>query len=151
MAVEILDETRRFRRAERLRRALEALLAELGLGGRDLTVVLLDDDAIALRNAVDRGVEGPTDVLSYPTWEPDDADSFPLVDHLGDILISIDTAARQAVEHAHAPLAEVMVLAAHGLTHLRGFDHDTEAAWIPFRQAQERILELAAGAGPAEP
>lgn len=141
MAVEILDETQRYPRVERLRGCLRQLLSESGLARRDVTVVLMDDCAIAVRNGADRGVAGPTDVLSYPTSEPDDA-GFPAVPHLGDILISLDTAARQATEHAHDLEREVLVLAAHGLTHLRGFDHPTEAAWQPFLDAQRRVLEI---------
>jgi probable rRNA maturation factor len=145
--VEILDETQRYRPLERLERALSALLAELGSEGQDLTVVLVDDVAMHERNARDRGVDAPTDVLSYPTVEPDDV-GFPSIDHLGDIFISLDTAARQAHERGTALDCEVMVLAAHGLTHLRGFDHTSEAAWEPFRAAERRILSLA-GAEPA--
>lgn len=144
--VEVLDETAGYVYISQLAAALESYLLELGLGESELTVVLLDDDAIAQHNASDRGVEGPTDVLSYPTFEPDGA-WFPGVAHLGDILISLDTAARQAVENGHSLAAEVMVLAAHGLTHLRGFDHQTTAEWAPFTAAQERILELAGGGG----
>ena len=145
MAVEILDETQRYRPVDRLARALEALLAELGSADRDLTVVLVDDVAMHERNARDRGVDGPTDVLSYPTVEPDD-EGFPTIPHLGDIFISLDTAARQAGDRDVTLEHEVLVLAAHGLTHLRGFDHTSEAAWAPFRASERRILELA---GPA--
>lgn len=145
--IEILDETRRLPRADArvLEHALEALLAELGLADREVTVALLDDEAIRLRNRADRGVDAPTDVLSYPTFEPDDV-GMPEVPHLGDILISLDTAARQGEERGHDLLEEVLVLAAHGLTHLRGLDHPTEDEWTPFTNAQKRILELA---GPA--
>ncbi len=141
MAVEILDETRRFPRAEALERTLQSLLTELGLEDRDVTVILVDDATIAARNARDRGVEGATDVLSYPTAEPDDID-VPAVPHLGDIFISLDTAERQAEAHGLDPLGEVLVLAAHGVTHLRGFDHDGEPAWRPFREAERRVLAL---------
>lgn len=143
MAVEILDETQRYPRADRLRRCLQRLLSEHGLARRELTVVLLDDAAMAARNASDRGAEGPTDVLSYPSVEPDDA-GFPDVPHLGDIFIGLDTAGRQAPEHGHDLEQEVLVLAAHGVTHLRGFDHPTEAQWQPFLAAQRRILEIRA-------
>ncbi len=117
-------------------------MGELGATERELTLVLLEDAAIAERNAADRGVDGPTDVLSYPTREPDDV-GFPEVPHLGDILISLETAARQAEEHGHSLEAEVVVLAAHGLVHLLGHDHQDDAGWQPFLAAQKRALELA--------
>jgi probable rRNA maturation factor len=140
--VELLDETGRYPYGDELQEALGALMAELGLGARELTVVLMDDAAIAERNTADRGVEGPTDVLSYPTAEPDDV-GFPQVPSIGDVLISLDTAARQADEHGHGLREEVLVLAAHGLTHLRGLDHHDDREWRPFLAAQRRILELA--------
>ena len=118
-------------------------MREAGLEDREVTVVLLDDGAMTERNEADRGVTGPTDVLSYPTWEPDDV-GVPRIPHLGDILICLDVAARQAPEHGHDTVDEVLVLAAHGLTHLRGFDHEDDAAWEPFHAAQRRIKELAA-------
>lgn len=140
--VEILDETNRFRHADLLGRALSALIAEVGEGDRTVTVVVLDDNAMRERNREDRGVDAATDVLSYPTAEPDDND-MPSVEHLGDIFISIDSAVRQAAQRGHEPHIEMLVLAAHGLTHLRGFDHATPSAWRPFRAAERRIVALA--------
>ena len=142
--VEILDETNRFRHADLLRRALSALIAELGESDRTVTVVVLDDDAMRERNREDRGVDATTDVLSYPTAEPDDID-MPPVEHLGDIFISLDSAVRQAAQRGHAPHTEMLVLAAHGLTHLRGLDHPTPSAWRPFRAAERRIVALSKG------
>ncbi|HNR00427.1 MAG TPA: rRNA maturation RNase YbeY, partial [Trueperaceae bacterium] len=98
---------------------LVAYLEAEGWGERELTVVLLDDAAMAERNEHDRGVAGATDVLSYPTFEPDGA-WFPGVAHLGDVFISVDTARRQAAEHGHDLETEVLVLAAHAITHLAG-------------------------------
>src|SRR5690554_2381636 len=142
--IELLDETSRYPHAERLTRTLAALLHELRLQDRELTVVLMDDAAIAQRNRADRQEDGPTDVLSYPTFEPGD-EGFPEVPHLGDVLISLETAARQAEENGHSLEEEVLVLAAHGLTHLRGFDHRTDEEWQPFLEVQARILQLADG------
>ena len=141
--VEILGETERFPALERLASALRALMAELGLSDRELTVVLLNEDAMAERNRADRGVEGATDVLSYPTHEPDDV-GVPEIPHLGDVLICLDVAARQAPEHGHGLVEEVLVLAAHGITHLRGLDHADDVGWRPFLEAQRRVLEVPA-------
>ncbi len=140
--VEVLDETKRFRLNKRLREVVTAYMEATGLGDREVTVVLMSDEAIAEHNLKDRGKAGPTDVLSYPTYEPDGA-WFPGVAHLGDVFISLDTAKRQAKEHRHSMVDEVLVLTAHALTHLSGHDHQDEAAWGPFLTAQSRILELA--------
>lgn len=140
--VEVLDETERFPRVERLEAVLAAYLDAEGWRERELTVVLVDDEAMAERNERDRGVTGPTDVLSYPTFEPD-GKWFPGVAHLGDVFISLDTARRQALEHGHDLETEVLVLAGHAITHLVGFDHVDEAAWRPFLEAQAKMVALA--------
>lgn len=140
--VEILGEMDRFPAPERLEAALETLLREAGLQDREVTVVLLGDEEMRSRNAADRGVDAATDVLSYPSSEPDDV-GVPPVPHLGDVFVGLDAAARQAADHGHDLVSEVLVLAAHGLTHLRGFDHPDEASWEPFRAAERRVKEVA--------
>lgn len=138
--IEVLDETRLYPRPEALTAALERLMAALEAEG-DLTLVLVDDASIQRLNLAHRGVDAPTDVLSYPMHEPDDV-GMPETGFLGDIVISLDTAARQARAHGHDLEREVAILAAHGLMHLLGFDHETEAAWRDFDNAQRLILEL---------
>lgn len=135
MRVEILDETGRFRRRRRLAAVVRRLGPSLGAEGREVTVVLVDDVTIAARNERDRGVPGPTDVLSYPTHEPDDV-GFPELDHLGDVVVSLDTAARQARERGVPAWHEVAELVAHGLVHLLGHDHVDAQGWAPFLAAQ---------------
>ena len=136
--IEILDETGRFRARKRLHQVLERV-APIALGDRqrscEWTVVLVDDVAIAHRNLTDRGVDGPTDVLAYPLMEPDDR-GVPSVGHLGDVLVSLDTASRQARARGVPMWHEVAVLASHGLLHLLGWDHQTAAAWPPFEALQ---------------
>ena len=146
--IETIDETGRVPKAERelLGRALARLAEELGAPDAEATVVFLADDAITERNLHDRGVDGTTDVLSYPSWEPDDEAAVPRIPHLGDVLIGSDVAARQAPEHGHDATTERAVLAAHGLVHLLGHDHPDEDGWAPFRNAQRRVVELLAEA-----
>jgi probable rRNA maturation factor len=147
--VELIDETGRFRQPEVVITALGRLADELGVPAEhDVTLVLVDDDEIARRNREHRGVDGATDVLAYPLSEPDDI-GMPMVPALGDIVISLDTAERQAPAHDLEPLGEVLVLAAHALVHLLGEDHPDEASWRAFHQAQDRILALAGVGGRA--
>ncbi|MCS7067815.1 MAG: rRNA maturation RNase YbeY [Meiothermus sp.] len=122
-----------------VRKALQSLLAELGHQDKSLTLILTDDPAIRALKRAHWGEDAPTDVLSFPTYEPGDPFVPP---HLGDIVISLDTARRQATEQGHSLLSEVKVLAAHALWHLLGHDHLSEAEWEGFRQVQARILEL---------
>lgn len=154
MRVEILDKANRFRRRRRLAALVGRLAASWGVVGREVTVVLVDDATIAEMNRRDRAVEGPTDVLSYPLHEPDDV-GFPALPHLGDVVVSLDTARRQARERGVDPWHEVAELVAHGLLHLLGHDHQTEADWAPFRAGQAEArrvaheLDGAAARGPA--
>ncbi|WP_036270395.1 rRNA maturation RNase YbeY [Meiothermus rufus] len=122
-----------------LRRALSGLLRELGHPDKALTLVLTNDSQIRALKRQHWGEDSPTDVLSFPTYEPGDPFMPP---HLGDIVISLETAQRQAKAQGHRLLDEVKVLAAHGLWHLLGHDHTSEAEWAGFRQVQARILEL---------
>ncbi len=138
--VEIIDETNKWPDLEVLESVLNRYLFEQSIE-QDVTIILCDDPFIQSLNLEHRGLDEPTDVLSYPMHEPDDV-SMPMIAHLGDVFISIDTAADQAKEHKLSVLQEVLTLAAHGLTHLRGFDHPTEEAWHPFHEAQNRILKL---------
>ena len=93
-----------------------------------VTVVFLSDERIAELNRQWRGVDGPTDCLSFPMQEEDDPFSGG---YLGDIAISLETAERQASiyfpEHSDrdALVREVTVLFVHSVLHLLGYDHDT--------------------------
>ncbi len=138
--VEILNETPRSLPLGRLKKTLRRCLNEVGVT-RTVTLVLCRDAAIHELNLAHRGVDAPTDVLSYPLTEPGDV-AVPEVEQLGDVFVSVDTAARQAEAHGHTLAEEILVLSAHGIMHLRGFDHPTEAAWQTFHAAQTRALEL---------
>ena len=84
--------------------------------------------------------EAGAPAMPMPTWS-DGPDSEPLV--LGDILISLETAARQAQEHGHSLEREVLFLASHGLLHLLGWDHPDEASLAAMLGRQEQLLAAA--------
>jgi probable rRNA maturation factor len=134
--LELLDETHRCPSTKTLKRILNDYLKTLGIG-QSVSLIICDDATIHQRNAEHRGEDYPTDVLSYPTHEPSDT-HMPTVSHLGDIFISLDTAERQAKDDI---LSELLTLAAHGITHLQGYDHPTEEAWKIFHEAQRQVLE----------
>lgn len=87
---------------------------------KEVTVVLVGDREIRRLKLEHWGEDAATDVLSFPTWEPGDPFVPP---HLGDIIISLDTATRQAQARGHSLTREVALLASHGMTHLVGHDH----------------------------
>ncbi|WP_168734667.1 rRNA maturation RNase YbeY [Deinococcus sp. KSM4-11] len=103
-----------------VRASLDAAMTHFGVQEREVTVVLVGDRTIRTLKRETWGEDSATDVLSFPTWEPGDPFMPP---HLGDIVISLDTAARQAEARGHSLAHEVALLASHGLTHLVGHDH----------------------------
>ena len=101
-----------------------------------LTIVITDNDSVANLNQQYRGVDAPTDVLSFPM------DSMP-GDHpyLGDLVIAYPYAAAQAEREGH-PLADSLVLlVVHGTLHLIGYDHDTLMRRAEMWAAQESALQ----------
>lgn len=105
------------------RRWLKALLLKaldlLHLKKVELSLYITTDQVIRELNREYRGKDKPTDVLSFPMGEK--VGSFTL---LGDIVISWDTAKRQAKEYGHSTEEEIKRLALHGLVHLLGYDHE---------------------------
>ncbi len=111
--------------------------------GAELSILLVDDVRMTELNAQHRQRREPTDVLSFPMSEvpvvPGQPDRV-----LGDIVISLDTAARQARVHRHSLELELRQLLAHGLLHLLGFDHGNRSE-LAVMQRHTRELVRAAG------
>ncbi len=100
--------------------ALEIMKFEASPEKAELSLVFCDDDFIQKLNKDFRGKNEPTDVLSFPI----DEESFEAeVRVLGDIVISTETAMRQAESFKHPPMLEIIFLLIHGLLHLHGYDH----------------------------
>ncbi|MCK6503600.1 rRNA maturation RNase YbeY [Myxococcota bacterium] len=127
--------------------AAEAALAALGLRAVELSVLLCDDEVIAPLNQDWRGVEGPTDVLSFAMDEGEELVLPPGIPRpLGDLVISVQTAARQAAGLGHPLELELRVLVVHGLLHLLGHDHETGDEDAAAMRAEEaRLLSLLGG------
>lgn len=110
-----------------IERRARKMLVELGLDDVELSIGLIDDPAIQALNRDYRQKDKPTDVLAFAMRE---AGSSPPQrgepELLGDVLISLETAARQARAHRRTVLEEVTMLLAHGLLHLLGYDHQTD-------------------------
>ena len=96
--------------------------------------MLCDDDFIQALNATHRNKDKPTDVLSFPQGDP-------LV--LGDIVISLDTANRQAEAVGWSLRNEVILLAIHGTLHLIGYDDETIEGAVQMRDKSAEILKRA--------
>ena len=104
-------------RPARLRRLLEGAAQALGVSG-EVALVLTRDPAVRALNARYRGKDKPTDVLSFPG--PGGTVG------LGDIVVSVDTAERNARRFGRSLQRELDVLALHGFLHVLGYDHETD-------------------------
>lgn len=101
-----------------LRRAVEATLLEEGAEHRELSLLLTDDAEIQELNLRWRGLDRPTDVLSFALDEAGGPEGL-----LGDVVISVETALRQASRRRVSLDQELELLAVHGSLHLLGHDH----------------------------
>ncbi|HET7102346.1 MAG TPA: rRNA maturation RNase YbeY, partial [Terriglobia bacterium] len=112
----------------------------LDLGPREFNVCFVSDEDISRMNSVYRGKAVPTDVLSFP-WEgegesgPEEATGGEFRNFLGDIVISVATADRNARAEGHSTGEEIRMLILHGVLHLLGYDHETD-------QGEMKSLEL---------
>ena len=88
---------------------------------RHLSIVFTSDTEIHKLNKEYRGKNKPTDVLSFSLLEGESGELSP---SFGDIVISLDTAKKQAKENKHSLSMEVLTLLTHGLLHLLGYDHE---------------------------
>ena len=118
------------------------ILEALGETEAELSVLLVTDESIRELNRDYRGVDRATDVLSFPQREPGGRSTPGDLEVLGDVVISVETAARQAAEHSCTLLDEVNRLLVHGVLHLVGFDHGTDAEDAEMEARVEEILVL---------
>jgi probable rRNA maturation factor len=124
--------------AARVARSARRLLRELRLADAELSVVLCSDAVIHALNRDWRGRDRPTDVLSFAQGEGEGARPEGL---LGDVVISVDTAQRQADERGATLGRETDRLLVHGLLHLLGYDHEVSPAEARRMQRRERALD----------
>ena len=109
----------------------------------ELSVLLCDDPFIQTLNATWRQKDEPTDVLSFAMGEGEDAGLNE--DLLGDVVISVDTAARQAETEGHTLEAELRVLLVHGVLHLCGYDHIEPDDAVEMRAKEAECLAALGG------
>lgn len=136
---------------ERIERVIRAALdAQNVTLPCEISVLLTDDEGIHQVNLDMRGVDRPTDVLSFPMFElepgiPPEGEDFldPATDTcpLGDMCISLERAAAQALEFGHSLERELCYLTVHSVLHLLGYDHLDEGPMkAQMREREEAIL-----------
>jgi probable rRNA maturation factor len=114
----------------------------------EISLVLVNNDYIHKLNLDYRGLDQPTDVLSFALEEADgapppveSANTAAIPELLGDIYISVPRAAEQAVTYGHSFERELGFLAVHGLLHLMGYDHQTPEETAVMREKEEEIMQ----------
>lgn len=122
----------------------------------ELNIVLSDNEGIHQVNLEQRGIDTPTDVLSFPMLNYETAGDFSFLEReeeiynfnvdtgellLGDIMISLEKVREQAKEYNHSEKRELAFLVAHSMLHLFGFDHVKDEERVEMEQMQEEILQ----------
>lgn len=109
----------------------------------EVSVTLTDDEHIHILNREHRNVDKPTDVLSFPQYDPEELECFTPGDELvlGDIVISLEHARAQATEYGHSYVREIAFLCVHSVLHLLGFDHIEKEDEEAMLALQNEILE----------
>ena len=130
-----------------VRRAIEATLEYEGYkNNAEISVTFTDNEKIQKINNDFRGIDKPTDVLSFPLNDYEGSD-LPLADDpkgsLGDIVISLERAKEQADEFGHSFEREVAFLTVHSTLHLLGYDHvNSEEEELDMRNRQSEVLKI---------
>mgnify|MGYP002531474550 CR=1 FL=1 len=106
----------------------------------EVSLSFVDNKEIHQLNRDFRGVNRPTDVLSFPLLVEDEFDVDFGEESLGDIVISLERAFEQSREYNHSFEREVCFLVCHSMFHLLGYDHDTEENTKEMREKEEHIL-----------
>ncbi|AET70390.1 metalloprotein, YbeY/UPF0054 family [Desulfosporosinus orientis DSM 765] len=120
----------------------EAIRRSDGPEEAEVSLVLINDERIHELNLEYRGVDRPTDVLSFALQEEveEEPDIVAEDDMLGDILISVERAREQAKEYGHSFEREIIYLAVHGTLHLLGYDHEEETDKQEMRSKEEEVM-----------
>ena len=128
-----------------VRRAVEATLDHEQFGNAaEVSVTFTNNEGIHALNKKFRGVDRPTDVLSFPLFDYEGETDEPPVDELigmlGDIVISLEQAAAQAEKFGHSFDREVAFLTVHSMLHLLGYDHETGEEDEQDMRARQRAI-----------
>ncbi|MDD6213208.1 MAG: rRNA maturation RNase YbeY [Clostridiales bacterium] len=121
----------------------------------EVNVLLTDNAAIHEINLENRGIDRPTDVLSFPMAEYPAPGDFSRLEEdlsvfhpetgeliLGDIVISLEKVKEQAEKYGHSQLRELAFLVAHSMFHLMGYDHMEEEERIQMEERQNQLMDI---------
>ena len=126
-----------------VRRAILTVGRLYGVEEAEVSVTLTDDAHIHVLNRDYRGVDRPTDVLSFALAESEEPEVIGAEtgEVLGDLVISLERVEAQAKEYGHTQLRELSFLAVHGMLHLLGYDHIEETERLEMEEEQRHVME----------
>ena len=136
---EIINNEEELKEIKDIRQLIEYALKEEKVTNVIFDIIIVNNDYIHKLNKDYRGIDSPTDVISFALEDGDDFIN-PEARSLGDIYISLDKAKEQAKEYNHSLLRELGFLSIHGLLHLLGYDHMNKEDEKVMFEKQERIL-----------
>ena len=123
-------------------RAAEIVGKIYGVENSEVSITLTDDKNIHELNKKFRGIDRPTDVLSFAFRESEEPQILNSeIEILGDIIISVERAKIQEEDFGHSLLREIIFLEVHGLLHLLGYDHIEENDRIEMENEQKFVME----------
>lgn len=151
MNIEVIDDQGRLQsnQVQMIQQLIELATDRIGRDPEfELDISIVDNETIHQLNREYRGIDRPTDVLSFALEEQSDQDEFPeifqqsslFITHLGDIIISYPKIEEQAEAYGHSFDRELGFLAVHGFLHLNGYDHQTESEAKEMFALQEEVL-----------
>ena len=128
---------------ENVRAAAEKVGELYGVENGEVSVTLTNNEYIHTLNKQYRGIDRPTDVLSFALNESEepDVEDGPDVNVLGDLVISVERAKEQAADYGHSVKREIAFLTVHGMLHLLGYDHMEEEDRIEMEAEQRFVME----------
>lgn len=130
-----------------LEQTAQVILNDLGYPDHELSLLIVDDPQIEILNREYLNHEGPTNVISFAMQEGAHSGISPLL--LGDVVISADTAEKEAVSAGISFRQRLIELLIHGMLHLIGFDHETdEESARKMAEVSGKLLEKVRGAVP---
>ena len=138
--IEDRQETQKLSKGD-IRTTARRVLSALGYPDAQLSVLIVSDDQIAELNETYLNHTGPTNVISFPMQEGPFAGITP--DLLGDVVISADTAHREAVDAGMPTMERFNQLLVHGILHLVGYDHvNSEAEAAVMERKSKELMEM---------
>ena len=130
---------------EEIKRAVDTIGKLYDIKDSEVSITLTNDETIHELNRDYRGIDRPTDVLSFAFHESDEPeiitdDIDEAIDTLGDIIISVERAKTQSEDYGHSLRREIVFLTVHGMLHLLGYDHMEESDRLEMEKEQEYIM-----------